>query len=213
MGALTCPAAKTRLLIVDDHAVARESLCALFSRHADVEVVGEARDGAAAIAMYRSLRPDVAIIDLRMPKLGGIEVISAIIGLDPEARLLALTPFEGDADNRTATAGGGAGIWLKGGGGEEIRVTVREVCAGNQLLSKTVRDLPQGTLKPDLSRRDIEVLTLLAEGMPNQAIANKLGLTLNTVNARVQSVLLKLDAIDRTEAAVMALKRAVFHRY
>jgi|CXWL01.1.fsa_nt_gi DNA-binding NarL/FixJ family response regulator len=205
-------AERIRLLLVDDHAVVREGLCALFGRYTDIEVVGEAGDGATAIALYRACRPDVAIIDLRLPGTGGINVIRTIAGFEARARLLVLTSLEGDADVRAAMAAGASGFLLKGAGGDEILRAVREVHAGKQWIARDVRELLRHSSGArELSPREIEVLNLVVAGLRNQDIATRLGLALNTVKVHVQSVLLKLDATDRTEAAVTALKRGIMH--
>jgi len=202
-------AAKLRLLIVDDHAVVREGLCALFGRCAEFDVVGEAADGIQALELFRQLRPDVAIIDLRMPHMSGIELIKVIIARDPHAKLLVLSSLDGDGDIRKAMSSGACGFLLKGASGEDILKAVRQVHAGEQCISREVRALLMRRNSPELSPRELEVLGLIALGLRNQEIATKLGLTINTVKVHVQSVLIKLNANDRTEAAVTAIKRGI----
>jgi DNA-binding NarL/FixJ family response regulator len=202
----------TRVLIVDDHAMVREGLRAVFAWHSDLQVIAEAGDGVQALTLYRSLRPDVAIVDLRMPGLGGIELIRAIVELDAQARLLVLTSMEGDADVRAAMAAGASGFLLKGATGDEIIQAVRQVRAGNQWLSSDVRELlNRNRASRELSPREIAVLALVVEGLRNQEIAERLCMALNTVKVHVQSVLTKLDANDRTEAAVIAVRRGIVH--
>lgn len=201
--------AKLRLLIVDDHAVVREGLCALFARCPEFDVVGEAADGTQALALYRQLRPDVAIIDLRMPHMPGVELIRAIVAGDANAKLLVLSSLDGDEDIRKALASGARGFLLKGASGEDIRTAVRHVHAGEQWIGRDVRALLMRSSPPELSPREIEVLGLIARGLRNQDIAVELGLTINTIKVHVQSVLIKLSANDRTEAAVMAIKRGI----
>ena len=204
--------APTRLLIVDDHAVVREGLRAVFAWHNDIEVIGEAADGEAALELYRSLKPDVAIVDLRMPKLNGFDLIRAISEWDANAHILVLTSMEGDADVRAAISAGASGFLLKGSSGEDIVQAVRQVGAGNHWLSLDVRELlNRNKSTRELTRREIAVLSLVVEGLRNQDIAVRLGMALNTVKVHVQSVLLKLDATDRTEAAVIALRRGIVH--
>lgn len=202
----------TRVLIVDDHSIVREGLRSMLESHPDFEVVGEAADGAQALALYRSLRPDMAIIDLRIPSTGGIDLIRAITAFDAHSRLLVLTAVEGDADVRAALAAGASGFLLKGARGDDIAHAVRQVSAGKQWLARDVREiLKRSASTRNLSKREIEVLTLIINGLPNQEIADTLKLTLHTVKAHVQSVLLKLNASDRTEAAVTALRRGLVH--
>lgn len=205
-------AAPIRVLIVDDHAVVREGLRVVFACHTDLEVIGEAADGEEALALYQSLKPDVAIIDLRLPRLGGVELIRAISELDANAHLLVLTSVEGDAEVRAAIAAGACGLLLKGSRGDEIVQAVRQVCAGNNWLALDVRELlSRNKTTRELTPREIAVIALVVEGLRNHDIATCLGVSLNTVKAPVQSVLLKLNACDRTEAAVIALRRGIVH--
>ncbi len=149
---------------------------------------------------------------MHLPGLAGIEVIRAILGFDANARLLVLTSLEGDADIRAAISAGACGFMLKGAGGDEILNAVREIRAGNSWIARDVRDLlKRSSSARELSPRELEVLTFMVAGLRNQDIAGRLGLALNTVKVHVQSVLVKLDATDRTEAAVTALKRGIVH--
>lgn len=203
------PISVIRMLLVDDHAIVREGLCAVLGRFAELRVVAEAATGLEAIAQYRKHRPDVAIVDLRLPDISGIEVVRTLTADDPNARLLVLTSAEGDHDVRLAVAAGASGFLFKGAIGCDIVRAIRQVYAGNQWIAPEVREALRGKSDPDLSRRELEVLTLLAQGLRNQEIGDFLGLALNTVKVHVQAVLLKLDVSDRTEAAVCAIKRGL----
>lgn len=200
-----------RLMIVDDHAVVREGLCALFGRHSDLEVVGEAADGDEAVALFAKLRPDVSIIDLRLPHKNGVDAIRAIREIDPEANLVALTSFEGDADARNALAAGARGFVLKGAAGEEVIEAIHAVLEGREWVSRDTLALLRASTGSDPTRRELEVLHLVAMGLRNEEIATALDLSLSTVKAHVHAVLEKLDAQDRTEAVVTAIKRGLIH--
>ncbi len=204
------PPEKIRVLVVDDHPVVREGLRAVLELRADCEVVGEAADGRAAIDGYERLRPDVIIVDIRLPVVGGIEAIAAIRRLDPEARIIAITSYGGDAEIRRALDAGALGLLLKGASGDEVVDAVRRVHAGRPYIAADASDeLRSGSDAPSLTRRESEVLTLMADGLRNQEIAATLGLSLGTVKVHVNRILDKLDAVDRTEAVTRALKRGL----
>lgn len=199
------------VFLVDDHPVVREGLQALFSQHPEFKVIGEAADGISAVTKFDELRADVALIDLRLPGQSGIEAIRAIRARHPKAGLIAITSFDGDADARNALAAGANGFLFKGSPGTEILDAVRAVSAGGEWITDEIAALLNATDGSDLSAREKEVLTKLAEGLRNQEIADQLGLSLSTVKSHVNAILDKLDAVDRTEAVVTALKRGIIH--
>lgn len=199
------------VFLVDDHPVVREGLQALFSQHPEFKVIGEAADGISAVTKFDELRADVALIDLRLPGQSGIEAIRAIRAQHPKAGLIAITSFDGDADARNALAAGANGFLFKGSPGTEILDAVRAVSAGGEWITDEIAALLNATDGSDLSAREKEVLTKLAEGLRNQEIADQLGLSLSTVKSHVNAILDKLDAVDRTEAVVTALKRGIIH--
>jgi two-component system NarL family response regulator len=199
------------VFLVDDHPVVREGLQALFSQHPEFKVIGEAADGISAVTKFDELRADVALIDLRLPGQSGIEAIRAIRAKHPKAGLIAITSFDGDADARNALAAGANGFLFKGSPGTEILDAVRAVSAGGEWITDEIAALLNATDGSDLSAREKEVLTKLAEGLRNQEIADQLGLSLSTVKSHVNAILDKLDAVDRTEAVVTALKRGIIH--
>ena len=203
-------AARIRVFVVDDHPVVREGLRAVLELRADCEVVGEAADGRAAIEGYDRLRPDVAIIDIRLPVIGGIEAIAAIRTRDPSARILAITSYGGDAEMRRALDAGAIGLLLKGAPGDEVVEAVRRVAGGRPYIAPDVSDeLRSADGTPSLTRRESDVLALMAEGLRNQEIATSLGLSLGTVKVHVNRILEKLDAVDRTEAVTRAIRRGL----
>lgn len=196
---------------MDDHAVVREGLCALFGRYPDLEVIGEAANSEAALAQFGELQPDITIIDLRLPRIGGIELIRLLRIVDARARLIVLTSLEGDADVRNAIAAGASGFLLKGAEGSEVVEAIRQVHAGHTWISREALALIKTAYGPDLTARELEVLGYVAMGMRNQEIAERLKLSLSTVKVHVLAILAKLDAQDRTEAVVTALKRGLIH--
>ncbi len=199
------------VFLVDDHPVVREGLQALFSQHPEFKVIGEAADGISAVSRFHELQAQVALIDLRLPGQSGIEAIRAIRAQNPHAGLIAITSFDGDADARNALAAGANGFLFKGAPGAEILDAVRAVHAGGNWVTAEITALLDATDGTDLSAREQEVLSKLAEGLRNQEIADQLGLSLSTVKCHVNAILDKLDAVDRTEAVVTALKRGIIH--
>lgn len=199
------------VFLVDDHPVVREGLQALFSQHPEFKVIGEAADGLSAVTKFQELQPHVAIIDLRLPGQSGIEAIRAIRAQNPKAGLIAITSFDGDADARNALSAGANGFLFKGSPGAEILDAVRAIHGGGSWITEETAALLNATDGSDLSPREQEVLTKLAEGLRNQEIADQLGLSLSTVKTHVNAILDKLDAVDRTEAVVTALKRGIIH--
>jgi two-component system NarL family response regulator len=201
---------RIRVLVADGQPVVREGLRAMLALRAECEVAGEAADGEEAIDRYQSLRPDVTILDLRLPKLGGIEAIAAMRALDPDARIVALTFYGADAEVQRALDAGAMGLLPKAARAPEIVEAVHRVHAGRPYLAAELEEeLLQSRRRPALTTREVEVLALLAEGLRNQQIARALRLSLNTVKVHVNHILEKLGAQDRTEAVTRALRRGV----
>jgi DNA-binding NarL/FixJ family response regulator len=199
------------VFLVDDHPVVREGLQALFARHAEFKIIGEAADGISAVQQFATLQPQVSLIDLRMPGQDGIETIRAIRNAWPGAGLIAITSFDGDTDARNALAAGANGFLFKGAPGSEVLAAVRTVHGGGSWISPEIAALLAATDEHGLSAREHDVIELVAEGLRNQEIAEKLGLSLSTVKCHVNAIMDKLDAQDRTEAVVTALKRGIIH--
>ena len=202
-----------RLLIVDDHPVVRDGLVAvLHQAEPDLEVVGEAGDGREAVTRWRELKPTVTIMDLQLPGQSGVEAIMAIRQEDPEARILVLTTFDGDADIQRALEAGARGYLLKSVRRPVLLEAVRAVAAGQRYLPPaTSARLVEGMESERLTAREQDVLAFLARGLRNREIAEELGLAEPTVKIHVNNLLRKLQVKDRTEAAVVALRRGLVH--
>ncbi|HJV49377.1 MAG TPA: response regulator transcription factor [Geothrix sp.] len=209
----TTPSDHIRLLIVDDHPVVRDGLVSILHEgEPDLEVVGEAGDGREAVEAWRTLRPTVVIMDLQLPGQTGVEAIQAIRREDPEAVILVLTTFDGDADIQRALEAGARGYLLKSVRRAILIEAVRAVASGQRYLPPaTAARLLEGIESERLTPRELDVLKLLAEGQRNREIADILGLAEPTVKIHVNNLLRKLQAKDRTEAAVIAFKRGLIH--
>ncbi|MBK9797603.1 MAG: response regulator transcription factor [Holophagaceae bacterium] len=209
----TIPTDRIRLLIVDDHPVVRDGLVSILHEgEPDLEVVGEASDGKEAVNSWRTLRPTVTIMDLQIPGQTGVEAILAIRREDPEAKILVLTTFDGDADIQRALEAGARGYLLKSVRRATLIEAVRAVAAGKRYLPPaTAARLVEAMESERLTPREVDVLKLLAEGQRNREIADALGLAEPTVKIHVNNLLRKLQAKDRTEAAIIALKRGLIH--
>ncbi len=199
-----------RVLVIDDHPVVREGLRTILELSGECLVVGEAADGRTGIDDYQRLRPDIVIVDIRLPTLSGIETIGAIRRIDEGARIVAITSYGGDAEMRRALDAGALGLLFKGASGGEVVAAVRRVVSGQRYIAADVEDeLKAAAGAPELTRRESEVLKLMAEGLRNHEIAERLGLSLSTVKVHVNHVLEKLGAVDRTEAVTRALRRGL----
>ncbi|HEY3271448.1 MAG TPA: response regulator transcription factor [Geothrix sp.] len=209
----TIPPTPIRLLIVDDHPVVRDGLVAILHQaEPDLEVVGEAGDGKEAVTAWRTLRPTVTIMDLQLPGQTGVEAIVAIRREDPDARVLVLTTFDGDADIQRALEAGARGYLLKSMRRNTLIEAVRAVAAGQRYLPPaTAARLVEGMESERLTARELDVLKLLAQGHRNREIADALGLAEPTVKIHVNNLLRKLQVKDRTEATMVALRRGIIH--
>jgi DNA-binding NarL/FixJ family response regulator len=203
---------KIRILVAEDHLVARVGVTAIINRQPDMLVVAEAINGRQAIERYRKHLPDVALLDLRMPLMSGVEVALAIRKEFPNARLIALTSYGGDEDIRRALAAGVQAYLTKDVLRNELLRTIRTVAAGGTYLPPPLAATleAQGD-SPTLSRREIEVLELVARGLSNKQIAYTLDITETTAKNHVQHILQKLGAQDRTQAATAAIQRGIIH--
>ena len=205
--------APIRVLIVDDHAVVREGIAALLGRQPDMMAVGEASDGDEAVALFRELAPDVTLMDIQMGRMGGIEAIEQIRRTSPEAKILVLTTYPGDAQVVRAIRAGAAGYLLKNCIRKELLDAVRSVHAGGRVLSPDVaHDLAMHALDEPLSHRELTVLRLVANGHPNKQIASQLELSTDTIKAHLKSIFAKLGVTDRTEAVTVAARRGFIQR-
>jgi two-component system, NarL family, response regulator LiaR len=208
------PEAKIRVLICDDHAVVRQCLTAFLQVQDDIEVAGEASDGAQAQRQAAALRPDVILMDLVMPDVDGIEAISRIRADDPQAKIIVLTSFADDDKIFPAIRAGAAGYLMKDVSPKDLARAIRMARDGEPLLSPDIaRRLMDEVSRPSqpeiaerLTPREIDVLRLIAQGRSNKEIARDLTLSEKTVKTHVSSILQKLDLADRTQAALYAVR-------
>lgn len=207
-----------RVLLADDHDVVRRGLQALLETEGDIEIVGEAMDGVEAVLKARSLRPDVILLDLQMPRKNGIEVIDEIKQENPEARILVLTSFSDDEKVFSAIKAGALGYLLKETSPSELLQAVRDVYIGESSLHpaiarKLIRELNRPSTLPQsdepLTEREVEVLVNVAQGLSNQEIADHLVISERTVRTHVSNILSKLQLANRTQAALYALKEGL----
>ena len=202
--------APIRVMTVDDHPLMREGIGALLAAHDGMELVGEAADGAAAVEAFAALRPDVVLMDLQMPELDGASAIARIVAQAPDARVLVLTTYRGDAQARRAFAAGASGYLLKNAIRRELVEAIRQVHAGRRYLPADVAaELGQYALQDELSARELDVLRRLAQGGSNRDIGTELGLSEDTVKTHMKAILSKLQAADRTQAVVIAIRRGI----
>lgn len=201
---------KIRILVADDHFVVRSGLVALLHSEPDLEVVAQAADGAQVIELYRRHRPDVALLDLRMPVLRGDETIGLIRREDPGARILVLTAFSGDEDIHKALHAGARGYVLKSSTGEGLIPAIRAVAGGGTWIPQDVatRLAVRAAYEP-LTTREIEVLREIARGRANKEIASALAISEYTVKDHLKSITAKLNVAGRTEAVTAAVQRGI----
>ena len=197
-----------KILTVDDHPILREGIAAVIQGEKDMLIVGEASNGREAIEMFRSKRPDVALMDLQMPDMNGIDAIAAIREEHPQARIIVLTTYEGDVLARRALKAGATGYILKDMIRTELLGAIRAVHLGKRYIpQKIAAELAEHYAEDDLSEREIEVLRQVARGTSNKIIASHLSISEATVKAHMQNILLKLGASDRTHAVSIATTR------
>jgi DNA-binding NarL/FixJ family response regulator len=199
-----------RVLCVDDHPVFRQGIAALIEGQADMALVGEAANGREGVQQFRTHRPDVTILDLQMPEMNGIDALIAIRGEFPEARVVVLTTYSGDAQVLRALKAGAQGYLLKNSCHKELLGTIRAVHAGKKALSpEASHELADHATDDALTPAEINVLRLIAAGNANKQIAEQLSITEETVKSRVKNILSKLGANDRTQAAMIGVRRGI----
>ena len=199
-----------RVFSVDDHPLLREGIAAMINSQPDMVLVGQASTGREAIKLYREYRPDVTLMDLRMPDISGIDALSAILGEFPQARIVMLTTFEGDVEIRRALAAGAKGYLLKNMPPRELFEAVRQVHAGRKRIPQEVAaHLAEHIGDERLTEREIDVLQHVAGGNRNRDIAETLSISEDTVKVHVKHIMEKLGASDRTGAVAIAVRRGI----
>jgi two-component system NarL family response regulator len=202
---------RMRILVAEDHLVARVGVTTIVNMQPDMTVVAEASNGQQAVELYRQHRPDVALLDIRMPGMSGVEAAAAIRAEFPGARLIALTTYGGDEDIRRALAAGVQAYLTKDVLHDELLNAIRAVAAGQTYLPLAVAAVAAQTPRPDLSAREVQVLELIVQGLANKQIAYALDIAEHTVKNHVKNILSKLGAQDRTQAATAAIQRGIIH--
>ncbi len=199
-----------RVLVVEDHNVVRQGLVALLNVADGLEVVGEAADGVEAIAQFREHQPDITLIDLRLPRLGGVDAISRIRLEAPQARFIVLTTYDGDEDIYRALKAGAKAYLLKGMTSDELIAVIRAVHAGKSHIPPAIAErLAERMGTEELTPREFDVLEQVVEGKSNKEIATELEISEATVKTHINSLLGKLGVADRTQAATAAIRRGI----
>lgn len=204
--------AKIRVLSIDDHPLVREGLAALINAQTDMCVVGQGATGHEAIKLFGELQPDVALMDLRLPDLSGIDAMITILSSSPQAKVIMVTSSEGDVEMERALAGGAKGYILKSMPPREVLDAIRKVHAGKKAIPPEIAaQLADHMSDEALTAREIEVLQQVAEGNRNRDIADRLFISEGTVKVHIQHIMDKLGASDRTQAITIAVRRGIIH--
>ena len=201
-----------RVMCVDDHPLVRKGIASILANEPDMNLVAEAENGRDAVSCFHLHRPDVTLIDLRMPEMDGIAASRLIFEENPEAKIIALTSFDGDQEIYRALAAGVRGYLLKEMVHTEVLRAIRLVHAGKRLVPPEVaKRLGEYSLAAPLTKREIEVLSLVAKGLSNKEIGERLGTAAGTVKMHIENLLGKLQAADRTQAVTIAIQRGILH--
>jgi DNA-binding NarL/FixJ family response regulator len=199
-----------RIMAVDDHFIFRQGIVTLLSDEADIRMVAEASNGKEAIQQYRTHRPDIPLMDLQMPEMSGLDAVIAIRAEFPEARIIVLTTYTGDAQVLRALKAGARAYLVKNLLHREFLETIRAVHSGRKVLSAEASfEVAEHAMDDRLTPGEVEILRLIAVGNANKEIARQLSITEETVKGRVKKILSKLNANDRTHAATIGLKRGI----
>jgi two-component system, NarL family, response regulator len=201
-----------RVLIADDVAIVRQGLATIVDRDPEMTAIAQAEDGQQAIALFREYQPDVTLMDLRMPQMGGVEAIVAICAEFKQARIMVLTTYDGDEDIYRGLQAGAQGYLLKDAKPHELLNAIRTIHSGQKYVPPEVgAKLVQRMNNPELSERELDVLRLMAQGMNNLDIAAALNIGESTVKSHVNRILSKLGVNDRTQAVIVAIKRGIVY--
>ena len=207
---MTAASGPIRILVVDDHPLLREGIAALVGGQTDMTLVAECSNGREAVQAFRTHVPDVTLMDLQMPEMGGLDAIGAIRGEFPDARIIVLTTYSGDVQVVRALQAGARGYLLKNLVHKELLDTIRAVHAGKKMVSpEASHKLAEHATDDALTPAESDVLRLIAAGNANKQIADLLSVTEETVKGRVRNILSKLGANDRTHAVTIGLKRGI----
>lgn len=199
-----------RILVVDDHAVLREGVVSMIAQEADMDVVGEAANGAEAVAAFAALKPDICLLDLQMPGMDGHEAIAAIRKATPDAKIIVLTTYKGDAQAMRALKAGASGYLLKSSVRKELIDAIHSVHAGRRyVLAEIAQEMAVHAVQEPLSAREVSIIEMVAAGKANKQIARELSLSEDTVKSHLRSIFAKLDVNDRTQAVTLALRRGI----
>ena len=208
------PIAQIRVLSVDDHPLLRQGIAAIIESQPDMFLVSQAATGSEAVQKYREFKPDIMLMDLRLPDISGIDAMIAIRTEFPDARIVMLTTFEGDVEIQRALQAGARGYLLKSTPPDELMQVIRQVHAGKKRVpAEVAAQLAEHMSYESLTPREVEVLREVAEGNRNKDIAHRLFISEETVKAHMKSILSKLGANDRTHAVTIALKRGIIDIY
>ncbi|HKM65746.1 MAG TPA: response regulator transcription factor [Candidatus Acidoferrum sp.] len=203
-------ASAIRILVADDHPIVREGVAALVGGQQDMRVVAQASNGREAIQQFRVQRPDITLMDIQMPVMSGLDALIAIRDEAPEARIIMLTTYTGDAQVQRAIKAGARGYLLKSSLHEELLQTIRAVYVGRKAISAEASyELAEHATEDALTPAEVRVLRLIAQGNANKEIAEKLSVSEETVKGQVRNILSKLGAKDRTQAAMIGVKRGI----
>ena len=204
--------AKIRVLSIDDHPLVREGLAALINDQADMRIVGQGSTGHEAIKLFRDLQPDVALMDVRLPDISGIDAMITILSEFPEARVVIVTSSEGDVEMQRALEGGARGYMLKSMPPREVLEAIRKVHGGKKAIpAEIATHLANHMSDEALTTREVEILQLVAEGNRNRDIAEQLFISEGTVKVHIKHIMEKLGANDRTQAITIAVRRGIIH--
>jgi two-component system, NarL family, response regulator len=202
-----------RVLLADDHPVVREGLAMILKSQKDIKIVAEAADGEEVCKLYDQLSPDVLLLDLRMPKKDGLQVVAELVArCAPKPRIIVMTSYESEQNIRQALKAGAKAFLVKGAPPQQIREAVRRVARGESFLPAEIGfKLAESMSHPELSSRETQVLQYLARGRSNKEIGRALYISEGTVKHHVKSILSKLDAIGRAQAIAIATRRGLIH--